>query len=203
MQRQTLRYRQRLRSALALAYLRYRQTLLLGQTLCYREQCKPSTIHHPPTMNLAEQIQKLIDGAPDVESRKSVKEIAPVLQQAAETLPQTTYYICQSQQGESVITTLKHHRQPDLEIKVIYAFIKPEDIGQFDGGSLVNDSAVEVPVIQLLFYLLAFPEIDRIVFLNNSQNLDIGKEISRQSLEDSIEQRLQQPPKSQLPPDVC
>jgi hypothetical protein len=51
--------------------------------------------------------------------------------------------------------------------------------------------------------LLAFPEIDRIVFLNNSQNLDIGKEISRQSLEDSIEQRLQQPPKSQLPPDVC
>ncbi len=91
-------------------------------------------------MNIDEQVKKLIDGAPDVESRKSVKEIAPVLQQAAETLPQTTYYICQSQQGESVITTLKHHRQPDLEIKVIYAFVRPEDIGQFDGGSLVNDS---------------------------------------------------------------
>jgi hypothetical protein len=162
-------------------------------------------------MNLDEQIKKLIDGAPDVESRNSVREIAPILQQAAETLPQTTYYICQSQQGESVITTLRHHRQPDLEIKVIYAFLNTEDIRQFDGGSLVNESAVEVPVIQLLFYLLAFPEIDRVVFLNNSQNLDIGKEISRQSLEDSIAQReglandqkLQQPPKSQLPPDVC
>jgi hypothetical protein len=162
-------------------------------------------------MNLDEQVKKLIDGAPDVESRESVKEIAPILQQAAETLPQTTYYICQSQQGESVITTLRHHRQPELEIKVIYAFLNTEDISRFDGGSLVNDLAVEVPVIQLLFYLLAFPEIDRVVFLNNSHNLDLGKEISRQSLEDSIAQRegsandqkLPQTPKSQLPPDVC
>jgi hypothetical protein len=154
-------------------------------------------------MNLEEQIKKLIDGAPDMESRKSVMEIAPILQQAAATLPQTTYYICQSQQGESVITTLRHHRQPNLEIKVIYAFIRTEDISKFDSGSLAIESAVEVPVIQLLFYLLAFPEIDRIVFLNNSQNLDIGKEISRQSLEDSIEQMLQQAPKAQLPPDIC
>jgi hypothetical protein len=162
-------------------------------------------------MNLEEQVQKLIDGAPDVESRMSVMAIAPILQQVAATLPQTTYYICQSQQGESVITTLRHHRQPDLEIKVIYAFIQAEDISKFDRGSLAAQSVVEVPVIQLLFYLLAFPEVDRVVFLNNSQNLDIGKEISRQSLEDSIfqgkgfanEQKLQQAPKTQLPPDVC
>ena len=133
----------------------------------------------------------------------SMLEIAPILQQVAATLPQTTYYICQSQEGESVITVLKHNRQPELEISVIYAFMNTEDISKFDSGSLTNQSAVEVPVIQLLFYLLAFPEIDRVVFLNNSQNLDIGKEISRQSLEDSIEQKLQQAPKSQLPPDVC
>ncbi len=154
-------------------------------------------------MNLDAQVQKLIDGAPDVESRQGVIEIAPILQQVAATLPQTTYYICQSQQGESVITTLRHNRQPNLEINVIYAFTKIEDIRKFDGGSLPTESAVEVPVVQLLFYLLAFPEIDRVVFLNNSQNLDIGKEISRQSLEDSIAQRLEPAPKSQLPPDVC
>jgi hypothetical protein len=123
-------------------------------------------------MNLEEQVKKLIDGAPDAESRKSVLEIAPILQQVAATLPQTTYYICQSQQGESAITTLRHNRQPELEINVIYAFIKTDDIGKFDGGSLTNELAVEVPVIQLLFYLLAFPEIDRVIFLNNSQNLD-------------------------------
>ena len=155
-------------------------------------------------MNLEQQVQALIDGAPDVESRMSVRTIAPILQQLAATLPQTTYYICQSPQGESVITTLRHHRQPSLEIKVIYAFIKTEDISRFDNGSLATQLAVEVPVIQLLFYLLAIPEIDRIVFLNNSQNLDIGKEISRQSLEDSIAQKLQkEAPKTHLPPDVC
>jgi hypothetical protein len=154
-------------------------------------------------MNLEEQVKKLIDGAPDPKSRKSVLEIAPILQQVAATLPQTTYYICQSQEGESVITVLKHNRQPELEISVIYAFMNTEDISKFDSGSLTNQSAVEVPVIQLLFYLLAFPEIERVIFLNNSQNLDIGKELSRQSLEDSIEQKLQQAPKSQLPPDVC
>lgn len=162
-------------------------------------------------MNLDEQVKKLIADAPDVESRNSVRSIAPILQQAAATLPQTTYYICQSSQGESVITTLRHHRQPELEIKVIYAFLNTADISKFDGGSLVNESAVEVPVIQLLFYLLAFPEIDRLVFLNNSQDLDIGKEISRQSLEDSISQwegsandnKIEQSPPAQLPPDVC
>ena len=157
-------------------------------------------------MNLDEQVKKLIDDAPDRESRMSVRSIAPILQQVAAALPQTTYYICQSQQGESVITTLRHHRQPELEIKVIYAFTKTEDISRFDGGSLVSQLAVEVPVIQLLFYLLAFPEIDRIVFLNNSHNLDIGKEISRQSLEDSItanEQKSLEDPQPQLPPDIC
>ena len=154
-------------------------------------------------MNLDEQVQKLIDGAPDLESRASVMEIAPILQRVAAGLPQTTYYICQSDRGEWVVTTLQRQQQPKLEIQVIYAFIRAEDVREFDGGSLANSLAIEVPVIQLLFYLLAYPEIDRIVFLNNSQNLNIGKEVSRQSLEDSIQQKLSQAPKSHLPPDVC
>jgi hypothetical protein len=154
-------------------------------------------------MNLEEQVQKLIDGAPDLESRASVMEIAPILQRVAATLPQTTYFICQSDRGEWVVTTLQRQKPPNLEIQVIYAFIRAEDVREFDGGSLANSLAIEVPVIQLIFYLLAYPEIDRIVFLNNSQNLNIGKEVSRQSLEDSIQQKLSQAPKAHLPPDVC
>jgi hypothetical protein len=154
-------------------------------------------------MNLDEQVQKLIDGAPDLESRMSVMAIAPILQQVAATLPQTTYYICQSPQGEWVITTLSSNRKPHLDVRVIYAFVRVEDVRDFDNGLLANSLAIEVPVIQLLFYLLAFPEIDRLVFLNNSQNLDIGKEISRQSVEDSIAKHFNQSPASQLPPDVC
>jgi hypothetical protein len=154
-------------------------------------------------MNLDEQVQKLIDGAPDLESRMSVMAIAPILQQVATTLPQTTYYICQSPQGEWVVTTLRNNRKLGLEIKVIYAFLKVEDVREFDNGSLANSLAIAVPAIQLLFYLLAFPEIDRVVFLNDSQNLTIGQEISRHDLEDSIAKQLNQTLPSQLPPDVC
>ena len=63
-------------------------------------------------MTLDQQIQSLIDGAPDVESRISVMAIAPILQQVAATLPHLEYYICQSPQGERVITTLRHRQQP-------------------------------------------------------------------------------------------
>jgi hypothetical protein len=167
-------------------------------------------------MNLDEQIQALIDGAPDVESRMSVMAIAPILQQVAATLPHLEYYICQSPQGEWAITTLRHRQQPNLEIKVIYAFTKIQDISGLDREALSLGIAVKMPIVQLLFDLVAFPEIDRIVFFNDSQHLvgtaalkeDLGQEISRQDLENSIVMELQQQATpaqqtSSLPPDVC
>ena len=167
-------------------------------------------------MNLDEQIQALIDGAPDVESRMSVMAIAPILQQVAATLPHLEYYICQSPQGEWAITTLRHRQQLNLEIKVIYAFTKIQDISVVDREALKLGIAVKMPIVQLLFNLLACPEIDRIVFFNDSQHLvgiaalkeDLGQEISRQDLENSIVMELQQratpaQQTSSLPPDVC
>jgi hypothetical protein len=154
-------------------------------------------------MTLDLQVSALIDGAPDAASRKSVKTIAPVLIQLAKSLPQATYYICQSPEGEWVVTTLQNQQQPKLEISVIYAFTRVEDVSQFQGGALANSLAIEVPIIQLLFYLFAFPEIDRIIFLDDSQNLDRGREISSQQLEDAIVKQLDAKPGSALPPDVC
>jgi hypothetical protein len=154
-------------------------------------------------MTLDRQVAALIDGAPDVASRTSVTAIAPILRQLAETLPQTTYYICQSPQGEWVVTTLSNRQQPNLEINVIYAFLRVEDVREFNGGALANSLAIEVPIIQLLFYLLAFPEIDRLILLNDSQNLDRGREISRIELEESIAKQVQLEAGSGLPPDVC
>ncbi len=154
-------------------------------------------------MTLDRQVEALINGAPDVASRTSVTAIAPILRQLAETLPRTTYYICQSPQGEWVVTTLSNRQQPNLEINVIYAFISVEDVREFNSGVLANSLAIEVPIIQLLFYLLAFPEIDRLVFLNDSQNLDRGREISRIELEESIAKQVPPEAGSGLPPDVC
>ncbi|WP_310488472.1 hypothetical protein, partial [Chamaesiphon sp. VAR_69_metabat_338] len=142
-------------------------------------------------MTLDRQVEALINGAPDEGSRTSVMAIAPTLRQVAETLPQTTYYICQSPQGEWVVTTLSNRQKPSLEINVIYAFINVEDVGKFNGGVLANSLAIEVPIVQLLFYLLAFPEIDRLILLNDSQNLDRGREISRDELEAAIGKQVQ------------
>jgi hypothetical protein len=159
-------------------------------------------------MNLAEQVQALIDGAPDLESQMSVAAIAPSLQQAAQKLPSLTYYVRQSQRGEWMLVTLQNCQQPKLEIRVVYAFSRVEDIAKFGDGLPSNDVAVEIPAIHLLFEMLSMPAIDRIIFLNNSDNLNSGQEITRKSLEESIAKtlKIQTLPAqhgSSLPPDVC
>lgn len=159
-------------------------------------------------MNLDRQIQSLIDGAPDVESRMSVMAIAPILQQVAATLPYPEYYICQSPQGEWAITTLRHRQQPDLEIQAIYAFKRVEDIRIVDPEALTIGVAVKMPIVQILFDLIAFAQIDRVIFFNDSQQLKRGQEISRGDLETAIVWELQQSanpaqPNSILPPDIC
>lgn len=158
-------------------------------------------------MNLIEQIQALIAGAPDIESQMSVAAIAPTLQRIAETLPLSAYYIRQSSQGEWVVNVLSH-RQSKLEVKVIYAFNTIEDISKIDESPKSEDLGIKMPIIHLLFEILSMYEIDRVIFLNNSQNLNLGQEISRQDLEASIIKDLQQQtPSAQLPsslpPDVC
>jgi hypothetical protein len=159
-------------------------------------------------MNLDQQIKSLIDGAPDPDSRISVMAIVPILRQVAVALPNLEYYICQSPQGEWAITTLCHRQQPDLEIQAIYAFTRVEDIIVVDRDALKLGVAIKMPIVQILFNLLAFTEIDRVIFLNDSQDLDRGQEISRQDLETAIVWELQQQATadrhtSTLPPDIC
>jgi hypothetical protein len=155
-------------------------------------------------MNLDRQIQVLIDDAPDLESQMSVAAIAPVLQELAATLPLTEYYICQSPAGEWEISTLRHRQQPNLEIQAIYAFAKIEDIAKVNRGELKSASAAKTPIVQLLFQMLAIPTLDRLIFFNNSQNLDRGQEIHRSQLMKLIADRFESiDTGSSLPPDVC
>jgi hypothetical protein len=156
-----------------------------------------------PTMTIDNQIQSLINGAPDPESRSSVMAIAPILQQFAAKLPQAEYYISQSPQGEWVVTTLQH-RQQNVEISVIYAFNNIRDLQKFEAGGLTLGKAVKMPIVRLLFDLLAYPDLDRIIFLTDSNDLDRGCEILRQDLESAIVAAIQNAAnRSTLPPDVC
>ena len=155
-------------------------------------------------MNLDRQIQSLIEDAPDIESQISVAAIAPVLQELAATLPMTEYYICQSPAGEWEISTLRHRQQPNLEIQAIYAFAQIEDIAKVNRGELKSTSAAKIPIVELLFQMLAIPTLDRAIFFNNSQHLDRGQEISRSQLLSLIADRLESIDTiPSLPPDVC
>jgi hypothetical protein len=155
-------------------------------------------------MNLDRQIRVLIDDAPDLESQMSVAAIAPVLQQVAATLPLTEYHLCQSLAGEWEISTLRHLQQADLEIQVIYAFAKIEDIATVNREKFRPELVVKIPIVQLLFQMLATPELDRVIFFNNSQLLDRGQEVVRAELLELIAESFRSidaPPS--LPPDVC
>jgi hypothetical protein len=155
-------------------------------------------------MNLDRQIQVLIEDAPDIASQMSVAAIAPVLQELAATLPSTEYYVCQSRAGEWEISTLRHRQQPNLEIQAIYAFAQIEDIASVNRGELKSESAAKIPIVQLLFQMLAIPTLDRLIFFNNSQRLDRGQEIHRSQLLSLIADRLKSiDTKPSLPPDVC
>ncbi len=134
----------------------------------------------------------------------SVAAIAPVLQQVAMTLPLTEYHLCQSLAGEWEISTLRHLQQADLEIQVIYAFAKIEDIATVNREKFRPELVVKVPIVQLLFQMLATPELDRLIFFNNSQLLDRGQEIYRSQLLELIAENFRSiESQSSLPPDVC
>jgi hypothetical protein len=151
-------------------------------------------------MNLNEQIQQLIQDAPDLESQMSVAAIAPVLQEVAATFSQTAYYIPTSQDGSWEIVTLRHRHEPNREIRAIYAFAKIEDLE----NESTSTSIAQVAIVQLLFQLLATPQIDRVICFDNSHQLDRGKEILRSQLEKLIADRIQSmDTRSSLPPDVC
>jgi hypothetical protein len=149
------------------------------------------------TMNLDTQLQLLIDGAPDAESRMSVIAIGSILKQIAETFGHEDYFICQSAAGDWSITTMRHKDRSD-EIQVLYAYSKPELV-PIEG----DDIAFRMPIIRLLFEVLAIPAIDRVFFVHNSDESKGLRTIGREDLERSISEHLQKIQKTDLPPDLC
>lgn len=157
-------------------------------------------------MNLDQQIQVLMDQAPLYgSSPEEVNLIAPVLKAIAEQLQHPQYYILQNLEQQWLMTTVTQHVQPEPIIKtIINAFPNLESakasISAFSDPQLM---ALPMPVIHVLFQMLAMKPIDSIVFLETSANLQSGVEISRENLQNLIELRLQSLVQSQLPPDIA
>lgn len=153
-------------------------------------------------MTLEQQLQLIIDDAANYGVPSSVveKAIAPVLKVFAEQLQHLEYYILQNLAEDWVLTTIANPQLQQSK-KVIYAFISVQDAATFQGTANVDLIAMPIDVVQLLFRLFSLQEVDSIIFLENSPNLNHGVEIERDRLSHLIRQQIEQLGK--IPPNIA
>lgn len=163
-------------------------------------------------MNLDEQVQLLIDNAPqDGQTPGIVAAIAPALKQLAFKLRHSQYYILQTLDGLWVLTTLSNRAQPMFEKQVIYGFPSLKDATT--GAYAPKDSqivAAPVPVTHILFQMVAIATVDSLVFFETPGDLATGTEIRREDIQNLIQAQLQKhlrspisPKSRKLPPDIA
>jgi hypothetical protein len=154
------------------------------------------------TMDLDAQIQLLVNSAPqDGATPEVVATIAPVLKVFAQRLRHRQYYILQTTNQEWMMTTLSNRARPDLEKRVIYAFPTLEDArSSVDAPRPANLVAVALPVVHILFQMVALQTIDSLIFFETSGNLENGIEIPGGDVRKAIQIQLQQ--KLSVPPSV-
>ena len=156
-------------------------------------------------MNLEQQLEIIINDAANygVPSIVVERAIAPVLKLFASQLQYSEYYFLQNLAEEWVLTTITNRRleQEEGKKKVIYAFVSVRDAANFQGKDNPELIAMPIAVIELLFRLFSLQQVDSIIFLEDSQNLNRGVEVKRELLSQAIARQLQQ--LTQTPPDIA
>ncbi|MEL6912558.1 MAG: hypothetical protein AAFR62_13465 [Cyanobacteria bacterium J06629_2] len=152
-------------------------------------------------MTLEQQLQFIIDDAANhgVPPMVVEKAIAPVLKSYAEQLQQLEYYVLQNLAEDWVLTTIANSQLQQSK-KVIYAFVSVQDAAASQGTANQDLVAMPILVVQLLFRLISLHQVDSIIFLEDSQHLNRGVEIERESLSELIQQQLKQ--LRQIPPNI-
>ncbi|MBD2693088.1 hypothetical protein [Anabaena catenula] len=156
--------------------------------------------------DLEAQIQLLIDNAPqDGMTPKILDTIAPALRTIAQKLRYPQYYILQNLQENWILTTLSNKANPELEKRVVYAFPRLQDVSLFSSVGLNPQTiAKAIPVIHILFQLVALEPVDSIVFFETPGTTSNANEVGRTELQKLIQQHLQQHrPNRQVPPDIA
>ena len=155
-------------------------------------------------MNLDQQIQLLIDDAPnDGVTPNLIKAIAPGLKQLASNLRHEQYYIVQTLDSDWLVTTIRNRQE--AEKRVIYAFPTLQDsFATSSAQSLAQLVALPMPVTHILFQLVALQSVDSIIFLENSGEATDGYEINRRAIQKLIQAQIKpKSPFNQIPPDLA
>lgn len=158
-------------------------------------------------MNLDQQIAILRDNAPNHGISPVVieKAIAPALKMFAEQLKHEHYYLLQNLQQGWILTTLSNRSQPQQQKKVIYAFATSKDAMTFANSSDPGIVAESVPLMQILFQMLAIKPLDSMIFMDLPGNLSSGTEVRRVDVQNLVQTNLKklQSQTSNLPTDIA
>lgn len=157
-------------------------------------------------MDLDQQIQVLIEYAPkDGTTPRLVETISPILKVVAQQLQYPQYYILQTLDQSWLLTTISNRSQPDIEKNVIYAFPTLKDVASGPHQSPRDPQvlALPVPVVHILFQMMAMENVDSIIFFETPGNADAGTEINRADVQKLIHLHLQQSYSGAVPPDIA
>lgn len=152
-------------------------------------------------MDIEQQLKLLIADAAShgVPTMVMERAIAPVLRMLATELQHDEYYILQNLESDWVLTTISNAKLKQQK-KVIYAFVTVRDAA-IQGKSDPNLIAAPILVTQLLFRLFSLHQVDSIIFLNNSSDLNNGIEVLRDRFLNSIQQQIEK--LKQTPPYIA
>ena len=157
-------------------------------------------------MDLDEQIAELIQNTrSEVATAEAVKVIGPTLKAIAEQLKHRQYYVLQTLEQGWMMTTLSNRAQPNNRKNIVYAYPTLQDAA--NSQATIKDPqvmALPVPVIHILFQLLAMKPIDSLVFCETPGQAGQGIEIRRQDVEALVQAQLAQAQRSSpIPPDMA
>ena len=157
-------------------------------------------------MELDAQVDLLVRNAQDNGlSPVAITTIAPVLLAVAGQLRHGQYYVLQTLERGWVMTTLTHRNQPDSQKNVVYAYPSLKDATENQATNLDPQvMALPVPVVHILFQLLAMKPVDSLIFCETAGQNGQRLEVRRQDLEFLVQSRLQEPGTGTvIPPDLA
>ncbi|MEL6605022.1 MAG: hypothetical protein AAFP20_17545 [Cyanobacteria bacterium J06614_10] len=155
-------------------------------------------------MDIDQQLQALIDGAPpEADLKAAIKIVSPVIQTVAKQLKHPQYYILQSVNRQWLQATIAQKTSPNQKKRVIYAY---PSLAAAAGDKLAKSNpglmALPVPVAQLLFQLPSIEPVDSMIFLE-TDNRDQAIEVRRNDLKVLFQNQLTQTVNPQVPPDIA
>ncbi|NJM56919.1 MAG: hypothetical protein HC857_05090 [Synechococcales cyanobacterium RU_4_20] len=161
---------------------------------------------------LDQQIEILVQQAPqDGVTVNLIKVIAPLLKQTASQLRHPEYHVIQGEGEGWLLTTLSNRVRPEQEKSVIYAFPTEDDAQEYAARN--NDHrtlVVSVPIIHILFQLIALQQVDSVIFVEHAGGAPTGTEVAcggfRRQIQQQIEAyqaQLSSTFKPSIPPDIA